>query len=69
MQNYLILWQGLQTRKQALKLLKDIYKDVEEIQQIEVDFSPIVKATINNYMMGDNNNVDVKPLDEEKEDD
>ena len=67
MQNYLILWQGLQTRKQALNLLKEIYKDVEEIQKLEVDYSPIVNCTINNFMIGDNDNVDVKPLDEEKE--
>ena len=67
MQNYLILWQGLQTRKQALTLLKEIYKDVEEIQQIEVDYSPIVKATIKNYMLGDNPDAQSNPLDEEKE--
>ena len=53
LQSYLVLWQGLETRKQALKLLKELYPNVSEIQAIEVSLNPIIEATVNNFMLGD----------------
>ena len=38
-----------------MKLLKELYPNVSEIQAIEVSLNPIIEATVNNFMLGDGN--------------